>query len=170
MKDFTKKTTNKTTWLTQASDEIRLIYSLFIVFALVGHLSFILISVKRIGPTVSDIVRHYRGDPGSEMSFPKEFMELLEVTHFHAYIEGILLLVLAHLFAAVPLSKRVKMMVIATAFFSTFLDLSAPWLIRYLSPYAAYLQVLAWIGMCVSYLPLTFAPLYYLWKGPPPKE
>jgi len=157
MKDFTKKGT----WLTQASQEIRLIYSLFIVFAVVGHLTFILISVKRIGPTVTDIVRHYRGDPGSEIAFPKEFMELLEVTHFHAYIEGILLLVLAHLFAAVPLSKKIKIAVIATAFGSTFLDLSAPWLIRYISPYAAYLQVSAWIGMCVSYLPLTFAPLYY---------
>ena len=166
MKDFTKKTS----WLKQVSDEIRLIYSLFIVFALVGHLSFILISVKRIGPTVSDIVRHYRGDPGSEIAFPKEFMELLEVTHFHAYIEGILLLVLAHLFAAVPLSKRMKIIIIATAFGSTFLDLSAPWLIRYLSPYAAYLQVFAWVGMCVSYIPLTFAPLYYMWKGPLPKE
>jgi len=166
MKDFTKKvgTSPARSWLEQSSQEIRVIYTLFIVFALVGHLSFILISVYRIGPTVSEIVRHYRGDPSNEMSFPKEFMELLEVTHFHAYIEGILLLVLAHLFAAAPLAKKIKMTVIATAFGSTFLDLSAPWLIRYLTPYAAYLQVLAWAGMCVSYLPLTFAPLYYLWK------
>jgi len=163
MKDFTKKTS----WLTQASQEIRLIYSLFIVFALVGHFSFILISVKRIGSTVTEIIRHYRGDSGSEIAFPKEFMELLEVTHFHAYIEGILLLVLAHLFAAVPWAKRIKIVVIATAFFSTFLDLLAPWLIRYISPDAAYLQMLAWTGMCVSYLPLTFAPLLYLWGKRP---
>jgi len=178
MKDFTKKggtpsargTPSAKTWLTQTSQEIRLIYSLFIVFALVGHLSFILISVTRIGPTVSKIISHYRGDPSNEMSFPKEFMELLEVTHFHAYIEGILLLVLAHLFAAVPLSRKIKLIVIATAFGSTFLDLSAPWLIRYLSPYAAYFQILAWIGMCGSYLPLTLAPFYYLWKGRTPTE
>jgi hypothetical protein len=166
MKDFTKKSS----WLEQASQEIRVTYTLFIVFALVGHLSFILISVTRIGPTISKIISHYRGDPTNEMSFPKEFMELLEVTHFHAYIEGILLLVLAHLFAAVPLSKKIKMIVIATAFGSTFLDLSAPWLIRYLTLYAAYLQVLAWTLMCVSYLPLTIAPVYYMWKGPTPKE
>jgi len=160
MKNFTKKGN----WLTQSSQEIRVIYTLFIIFALIGHLSFILISVYRVGPTVSEIVRHYRGDPNNEMSFPKEFMELLEVTHFHAYIEGILLLVLAHLFAAVPLSKKIKMIVIVTAFGSTFMDLSAPWLIRYLSPYAAYLQILAWAGMGASYLPMTFAPVYYLWK------
>jgi hypothetical protein len=166
MKNFTKKGS----WLEQASQEIRVIYTLFILFAMVGHLSFILISVKRIGATVTKIVQHYRGDPGSEIAFPKEFMELLEVTHFHAYIEGIVLLVLAHLFAAVPLSKRIKMMVIATAFGSTFLDLCAPWLIRYLSPDAAYLQILAWTGMCVSYIPLTLAPIYYMWKGPLPKE
>ncbi len=161
MKDFTRKTS----WLEVASQEIRVIYTLFIAFALVGHVTFILISVYRIGPTVSKIVSHYLGDKTHEMSFPKEFMELLEVTHFHAYIEGILLLVLAHLFAAVPLSKKIKMTVIATAFGSTFLDLAAPWLIRYLSPYAAYLQILAWTLMCVSYLPLTFAPVYFMWRG-----
>lgn len=161
MKDFTKKTS----WLAQSTQELRVIYTLFIVFALIGHLSFILISVYRVGPTVSKIVTHYRGDPANEMSFPKEFIELLEVTHFHAYIEGILLLVLAHLFAAVALSKGVKMIVIATAFGSTFLDLAAPWLIRYLSPYAAYLQLLSWVGMVGSYLPLTLAPLYTMWTG-----
>jgi len=160
MKNFTRKEG----WLHQTSHEIRVIYTLFILFALAGHLSFILISVYRVGPTVSKIVRHYRGD--SEMSFPKEFMELLEVTHFHAYIEGIILLVLAHLFAAVPLSKRIKILVIITAFFTTFLNLCAPWLIRYLTPYAAYLQMLAWAGMAGNYLPLTVLPLYYLWKVP----
>jgi len=59
------------------------------------------------------------------------------------------------------------MAVIATAFGSTFLDLAAPWLIRYLSPYAAYLQILAWTLMCVSYLPLTFVPVYFMWKERP---
>lgn|GEM_PF-293304 len=174
MKNFTRQES----WLSKSSLEIRLIYTLFIAFALAGHLSFVLISISRIGPTYSKIVQHYRGGEGTaapgqgkeEMAFPKEFPELLEVTHFHAYIEGIVLLVLAHLFAGVPLPRRWKLGVIALAFGSTFLDLSSPWLVRYLSPEAAYAQIAAWIGMGVSYLPLTLMPLYYLWKRSSNKE
>lgn len=169
MKNFTRQES----WLSKSSLEIRLIYALFIAFALAGHLSFILISVSRIGPTYGKIVQHYRGgeradaaEPGEkgEMSFPKEFPELLEVTHFHAYIEGIVLLVLAHLFAGVPLPRRVKIGVIGLSFGATFLDLASPWLIRYVSSQAAYGQIAAWIGMGIGYLPLTLFPLYYLLK------
>lgn len=166
MKNFIRKGT----WLEQTSLEIRWIYSLFLVFAFVGHLTFVMISVYRVGPGYQEIVRHYRGDEGDEMAFPKEFLTLLEVTHFHAYIEGIVLLVLAHLFAAVPIQQKMRLGIIAAAFGTTFLDLGSPWLIRYLSPQAAYAQIAAWIGMGVSYLPLTFFPLYYLWKSPPDKE
>ncbi|MEK7286445.1 MAG: hypothetical protein AAB035_04005 [Nitrospirota bacterium] len=159
MNDFTQKGN----WLKQTSLEIRVIYTLFMVFALVGHLSFIFISIYRIGANPAEIANHYRGG-ADEMSFPKEFMELLEVTHFHAYIEGIVLLVLTHLFSAAPLVRRIKLPLIVIAFLTTFLDLSAPWLIRYLSADFAYLQIVSWMGMAISYFPLTLVPLYYLWK------
>jgi len=162
MKQFIKKGT----WLDQISPEARWVYTLFLLFVFVGHLSAVLIGVVRIGPDARAVVRHYRGDATDEMAFPKEFPELLEVTHFHAYIEGIVLLVLAHLFVAVPLSPSAKMTMVSVAFMSTFADLVAPWCIRYLSPTFAYLQIAAWIGMAISYLPLTFAPLYYLWRTP----
>jgi hypothetical protein len=172
-----KNFTRQDSWLSKSSLEIRVIYALFILFALVGHLSFILISLSRIGPTYGKIVEHYRGGEQTEaagteeMSFPKEFPELLEVTHFHAYIEGIVLLVLAHLFAGVPLSRGVKLGVIGLSFGATFLDLASPWLIRYLSPQAAYAQMAAWIGMGAGYIPLTLVPLYYLFaKGAAPSK
>lgn len=138
-----------------------------------------MISALRIGPTYADILRHYRGmemhekegeGEKEEMAFPKELPELLEVTHFHAYIEGIVLLVLAHLFAGVPLVRKVKLGLIGLSFGSTFLDLASPWLIRYLAPQMAYAQIGAWFGMGISYLPLTFFPLYYLWKRPGGRE
>jgi len=161
-----KNFTRKGSWLDQTSLEIRWIYSLFLVFALIGHVTFVVMSTYRVGPGYADIVRHYRGVEGDEMAFPKEFMTLLEVTHFHSYIEGIVLLVLAHLYVAAPLSRKMKLGVVGLSFGSTLLDLSSPWTVRYLSPYAAFGQLFAWGGMVVSYLPLTFVPLYYLWKKP----
>jgi len=148
----------------QLSIEVRWIYSLFLIFALIGHLTFLSISVFRVGAGYDQIVRHYRGGENGEMSFSKEPIELLEVTHFHAYIEGIVLLVLAHLFVAVPIGKIFKRSVIGLAFGSTLLDLVSPWLIRFVAPGFAYTQMLAWIVMGISYLPLTFAPAYYIWR------
>jgi hypothetical protein len=166
MKNFTKKGS----WLDQATLEIKWIYTLFVIFALIGYASFVGMTVFRVGPGVDAILQHYRGADGDEMAFPKLFIELLEVTHFHAYIEGIVLLVLAHLFAACPLSSRTKMAAILTAFGSTLLDLMLPWGIRYapspLAPSLAGAQMMAWILMSLSYLPLTCLPLYFLWRSP----
>lgn len=164
MKNFTRRGN----WLDQASWDIRAIYSFFLVFALIGHLSFILMVVKQVGPGYEKVVAHYRGGEGEfEMTFPKEFSELLEVTHFHAYIEGLMLLVLTHLFVVIPISQGLKRGIIGLAFGSTFLELLSPWMIRYITPYAAFGQIAAWIGMCVSYLPLSLLPVYYLWRKNP---
>lgn len=167
MKNFIKKGS----WLDQTTLEIRWIYTLFAILALMGHASFVGMAIFRVGPGVDAILQHYRGAEGDEMAFPKLFVELLEVTHFHAYIEGIVLLVLAHLFAACPLSSGAKMAVIFTAFGSTSLDLLLPWGIRY-APFSiarplASAQVVAWIAMALSSLLLTCLPLYFLWRPSP---
>jgi hypothetical protein len=186
MKNFVRRGS----WIDQISPDIRWIYILFLVFVFVGHITFVLMSVYRVGVGYDQIVRHYRGsipckgdeeykiDPlydrpcesgegeGEGMAFPKEPIELLEVTHFHAYIEGILLLVLAHLFVAVPLSTGFKRWVMGMAFGSTLMELASPWLIRFVAPQFAFGQMAAWIIMAISYIPLTLAPAYYLFNGP----
>jgi len=160
-----KNFTRRGNWLDQASIEIRSIYTAFLLFAFVGHLSFVSIVVYRIGFSYDQVVEHYLGgEDEEEMIFPKDFPELLEVTHFHAYIEGIVLLVLTHIFVAIPISPAWKRGIIGLAFGSTFLDLLSPWFIRYLSPHAAFGQIGAWLGMGLSYFPLTLMPVYYLWK------
>ncbi len=161
MKNFTRRGN----WLDQATVEIRAIYTLFLVFALIGHLTFVLMVVSRVGPGYEKVVEYYLGGEGEdEMTFPKEFQELLEVTHFHAYIEGVVLLVLTHLFVVVPIPQGLKRAIIGLAFGSTLLELLSPWMIRYLTPYAAFAQMAAWIGMCVGYFPLTLIPVYYIWR------
>jgi len=138
------------------SPEIRLVYTLFLVFVVISHISSIGMSLYRVGPGYDDIVKHYRGNEEAnaeeggmegEMAFPKEWIELLEVTHFHAAIEGILLLVLAHLFVAVPWQTVLKRWIIVLAFGGTLLDLFSPWLIRFVAEAFAYGQITAWILM-----------------------
>jgi hypothetical protein len=153
--------------LAAASREVRIIYTGFLIFAALGMLTIGLYQLKRIGVTYDLIVAYYRGgELEQEMTYPKTFTQLLETTHFHAFIMGISFLTLAHLFIATGLGPRMKWSVIGLAFFSSLADIAGPWLIRYISPAFAILQFFAWLGMWLGYGALILLPLYEMWgKG-----
>lgn len=156
MKAFTKRSYR----LTDATVEVKLAYTGFLAFALVGYITLLLIAVARVGPGYDAIVTHYRGSELEEAAFPRTFGQLLEEAHFHAFIEGVVLLVLAHLFAATSVSARLKAWVIVAAFAATFVDLACPWLIRYVAPVFAAVQMGAWLVMIATAAALIGVPLY----------
>ncbi len=158
MKDFSRPQFR----LANSSVEVKGVYTGFLIFALIGYLTVILIQAIRIGATPEAIAIHYRGGQ-DEGSFPMSFGQMLEITHFHAFIEGIVLLTLGHLFLATGASRRLKQIVLVVAFGSTLLDLGSPWLIRYGSAGFAYLQLAAWMGIALSAIPLLFLPLREMW-------
>lgn len=150
--------------LSAAGRETKIIYTGFLIFMAVGMLTVGLYQFKRIGATADLIVAYYRGgELGQEMTYPKTFTQLLETTHFHAFIMGISFLTLAHLFIATSLGLRAKWTVIGLAFFSSMAGIAGPWLIRYWSPAFAILQLIAWLGMWVGYGALILLPLYEMW-------
>ncbi len=150
--------------LSAASREVKIIYTGFLSFVAIGMLTIGLYQFKRIGATYDLVVAYYRGgDLGREMAFPKTFVQLLETTHFHAFIMGVSFLVLAHLFVATSLGPRVKWSFIGLAFFSSQGDIAGPWLIRYLSPAFALLQLASWLAMWLGYGALILIPLYEMW-------
>jgi hypothetical protein len=153
--------------LSAAGREIKTIYTGFLIFIAVGMLTVGLYQFKRIGATYDLVVAYYRGgELGQEMTYPKTFTQLLETTHFHAFIMGISFLTLAHLFIATSLGPQVKWAVIGLAFLASLADIAGPWLIRYWSPAFAILQLVAWFGMWVGYGALILLPLYEMWgKG-----
>jgi len=153
--------------LSAATREVKLIYTGFLIFAAVGMLTIGLYQFRRIGTSYDLVVAYYRGgELGQEMAFPKTFAQLLETTHFHAFIMGVSFLILAHLFIATSLSPRVKWSFIGLAFFSSQGDIAGPWLIRYLSPAFALLHLVSWLAMWLGYGALILIPLYEMWgKG-----
>ncbi len=153
--------------LSAATREVKIIYTAFLCFMAVGFLTIALYQFKRIGATYDLVVAYYRGgDLGQEMAFPKTFVQLLETTHFHAFIMGVTFLILAHLFIATSLGPRAKWSFIGLAFFSSQGDLAGAWLIRYLSPAFALLQLASWLAMWLGYGALILLPLYEMWgKG-----
>lgn len=158
MKDFTRRSFQ----IARSPTEVKLVYTGFLIFALIGYLTFVLIGLLRIGPGYEQIVVYYRGMEDEEL-FPRTFGQLLEVAHFHAFIEGVVLLVLAHLLVATSLRRDLQRWVILLAFGGTLADLAAPWLIRYAAPGFAWLQLASWVVIGGTALVLVGAPLYDMW-------
>ncbi len=154
--------------LRQARRDVKLVYTGFLLFVAMGFTTNALVQLVRIGPTLHRIAAYYRGgELGQAMAFPKTFGELLELTHFHAFIMGVVFLILAHLCLATRLAPWLKALLILLACFSSLGDLASYWLIRYLSPAWALLQLLSWAGMWVGYGGMILVSLWEMWWGGP---
>jgi hypothetical protein len=150
--------------LRHARLEVRLIYTGFLALVFVGMTTMATLQFCHIGPTPERIATYYRGgEHGDAMSFPKTFRELVEVTHFHAFIMAVVYLVLAHLFIATAVRPRLKLAAIALGFGGLTGDLASPWLIRYVAGTFAYVHLLAWVAEWIGFAAFVVAPLLDMW-------
>ncbi len=150
--------------LRHARLEVRAIYTAFLALVVLGMTTMAVFQFCHIGPTADRIATHYRGgEHGDTMSFPKTFRELVEVTHFHAFIMAVVYLVLAHLFIATTVPPGLKLAAIVLAFGGLAGDLVSPWLIRYVAGAFAYAQLLAWFAEWIGFGAFVVAPLLEMW-------
>ncbi len=150
--------------LRDARIEVRLIYTGFLVLAFVGMLTMAAFELYHIGPTPGRVATYFRGgERGAEMTFAKTFRELVEVTHFHSFIMGVVYLVLAHLFIATAVSPAFKRRCIVLAFAGLAGDLLSPWLIRYVSAGFAYAQIASWLAEWVGFGAFLCVPIMEMW-------
>jgi len=155
--------------LRDASFEIRLVYTLFLLLILGGLVTTWFFQFQRIGVSYERIVVYYLGgEIGGQMFFAKNPNALLEETHFHAFSMSVVFLILAHLFMATSLSRGAKLFFILTTFFSHVFDMGGSWLTRMLSPMFAYL-ILSWVGLWLGYAGMILVPLYEMWLTPKSK-
>jgi hypothetical protein len=153
--------------LRDASFEVRLIYSLFLGFILIGMATIWFLQFQRIGISYTRIVAYYLGgDIDGQMFFPKNLNALLEETHFHAFTMSVVFLILGHLFLATSLPRRAKVFFILITFCSHVFDMAGSWLTRTVSPLFAYLLIAAWLGLWIGYAAMIFLPLGEMWLTP----
>lgn len=150
--------------LRSASVEVRLVYSAFLGLVTIGLLTMATFQLYHIGPTPGRVAAYYRGgERAGELTFPKTFRELVEVTHFHSFTMGLVYLVLAHLFIATPVPPSRKRALITLGAAGLAGDLLAPWLTRYLSGGFAYAQLAAWGAEWIGFGAFVGVPIAEMW-------
>jgi hypothetical protein len=152
--------------LSDARLEVRLAYTGFLLLVLVGLVTMAAFQLKHVGPGPADIAAYYRGgERAGTMTFPKTFRELVEVTHFHAFVMGLVYLVLAHLLVATNAPAGVKRAAIVVGLLGLVGDLIGAWLVRYVSAGFAYMEIASWLGEWFGFAAFVFYPLREMWFG-----
>ena len=106
---------------------------------------------------------------GSEERFlqPRSYQGMLEVSHFHLFAMGLLLLTLTHLMLFVPVSWNLKAWLIVIPFFSALTDEGSGWLVRFVHPGFAYLKIAGFLALEISLAVLVVICLWSIFRGSP---
>lgn len=88
----------------------------------------------------ASVVAYYLGNEEQFLS-PRTTQGLTEVSHFHLFAMGMLLMVLTHLTLFIPVRGSVKAWLVTVPFLAGLLDEGAGWLVRFVSPHFAILKV-----------------------------
>jgi hypothetical protein len=130
----------------------RLINTIILMF--LGYIGLFWISnglmyFHKMGLTPDSVIEYYLG---SEEKFtqPKSYQSLLEVTHFHLFSMGILVVTLTHLLLFVSISINLKIWLTGLTFTSAIADELAGWLVRFIHPSFAYFKIGAFLSLEVT--------------------
>jgi hypothetical protein len=123
-----------------------------------------LLYFSKMGLTPGSVVLYYLGNEELYRS-PRTYQGLLEVSHFHLFAMGMLLLVLTHLVLFVPLRGRTKMWLITLPFAAALLDEGSGWLVLFVSPHFAWLKIAGFLGLQASLAALVILSLWAVFVG-----
>jgi hypothetical protein len=145
----------------------RLLQTIVVLYALyVGALwlTNALLYFSKMGLTYVSVVEYYLGSEERFLS-PRSYQGLLEVSHFHLFAMGMLLLVLTHLALFVPVSPRAKAALVVLPFAAALLDEGAGWLVRFVAPGFAYLKIAGFLLLQGSLAALVLVSLWAVFAG-----
>jgi hypothetical protein len=108
---------------------------------------------SRMGLDAASVAAYYNG---SEADFrpARSAASMLETTHIHLPMMGLVLLVLTHLLIFVPLRGSWKRIFIVGVFLFAILSESGGWLVRFVSPSLAPIKIAGFLGLqaCLAFL------------------
>jgi hypothetical protein len=123
-----------------------------------------LLYFSKMGLTAASVVEYYLGSEERFLS-PRSYQGLLEVSHFHLFAMGMLLLVLTHLALFAPVSARAKALLVGVPFVAALVDEGAGWLVRFVAPGFAYLKIAGFLLLQGSLAALVGISLFAVFAG-----
>ena len=163
----------------------RAVYTVFLVFTLVGLALTLWLTHDMVGIDLTGADEYYRGEtaPSDEAEVeggpalvlppdgenlaafePMPRRKLLEVTHFHLFSMPVYLLILSHIYMLSRSRKETKALWIAAGSLGTLLHIAAPWLVAYGFAGAVATYAASGVLMLVSYLVMSAIPLWEMWQ------
>jgi hypothetical protein len=143
---------------------LQTIVSLYAFYVAGLWLTNALLYFNKMNLTPVSVVDYYLGSDERFLS-PRSYQGLLELSHFHLFAMGLLLLVLTHLMLFVPLRNSTKAWLIVVPFLSALLDEGAGWLVRYASPHFAYAKIAGFLLLEASLAVLVAVSLWSVFAG-----
>jgi hypothetical protein len=140
---------------------IVILYSIYVAGLWVTNA---LLYFAKMSLSPASVVAYYLGDESRFLS-PRSYQGLLEVSHFHLFAMGMLLLVLTHLMLFVPIASRWKIWLITVPFASALLDEGASWLVRFVHPGFAWLKIAGFLLLQASLATLVGVSLWAVFAG-----
>ena len=143
---------------------LQVIVLLYALYVAALWLTNALLYFEKMSLAPSSVVEYYRGAEERFLS-PRSYQGMLEVSHFHLFAMGMLLLVLTHLMLFVPLADRLKAWLIVVPFLSAGLDEGAGWLVRFGHPAFAALKVAGFLLLQGSLALLVGLSVWAVFRG-----
>ncbi len=123
--------------------------------------------LTRMGLAPASVQEYYRGS-GAEFSAPRSFASMLEVSHAHLPIMGVVALLLTHLMIFAPYRERTRRAIIHATFLSALAGEGAGWLVRFAHPGFAVLKIGAFLAFQGLLAWLIIGLAVFLAHGAPP--
>lgn len=119
---------------------------------------------NRMGLSSRSVVDYYNG---SEEDFrpPRSAASMLETTHMHLPMMGMVLLFLTHLLIFVPVGRSVKAGLILTAFAGAMLQEGGGWLVRFVHPGLAPAKIAGFVLLQLTLAIMLFLLCVFLFRA-----
>jgi len=111
--------------------------------------------------TPSSVTAYYLGSE-EQFTAPRSYQGMLEVSHFHLFSMGMLIVTLTHLMLMTEFSIRLKIWISGLTYISALADEAAGWLVRFAHPLFAYFKIAAFLMLELSLLALLIAVIVSL--------
>ena len=109
--------------------------------------------------TPDSVITYYLG---SEALFtqPRSYQGMLEVSHFHLFSMGMLIVTLTHLMLMTDFSVRLKIWLSSLTYLSALADEAGGWLVRFVHPLFAYFKIAAFLMLELSLVAFLFVVIF----------